>query len=166
MAAPSSKKRFSRKDKKPDRYILTLLNEKTLERTFHMRLSRAGVIIVTGVSVLILLVLFSLLIVFTPLRKLLPANTEEFRDELMIQTMRVDSLQTVIDVQTAYLSTMRDVLAGQVPTDSILPLDSLQMVAQEALLEARSQITSDFMAEYEAMDDIMKIGEADTIEWK
>lgn len=145
-------------------YILSLMNERTLERTFHMRLTREGVIAVMGVSIVLLLILFSCFILFTPLRKLLPVNSEEYRQEMVRQTMRVDSLETVIRVQTAYLESLREVLAGEAEADTIASLDSLQMVAREQLLEARSQVTSDFMAEYEARNEIMNIEAQDTIE--
>lgn len=72
----------------------------------------------------------------------------------MAQALRVDSLQNVIDVQSRYLSTFRDVLAGKASTDTVLSLDSFQIISREQLLEARSQVAEDFMAEYEARDSI------------
>lgn len=160
MAAQSS-------NKKRSKYLLTLTNERTLERVWGIHLTTTGAFLVTGVGVVALLVLFSCMILFTPLRHLLPKNTEEFRDELVEQAMRVDSLQTVIDVQSEYLRSLRTVMAGVIPTDTLVPLDSLEVIVMEQLLEARSQATADFMAEYEALDSLEYFDINDTTQlWK
>lgn len=163
MAAPSSDTGSNPKD---SRFLLTLVNERTLERVWILRLTRTGAFLVTGFGIVLLLVLFSCIILFTPLRRLLPKNTEEFREELVLQASRVDSLQTVIDVQTEYLNSLRYAMAGVVSTDTIMPLDSLQLIAQERLAEARAQATEDFMAEHEALDTLEFFDINDETEWK
>lgn len=164
MAVPSSvDSDINRKKKKKNpHYILSLMDEKTLERAWHIRLTRSGVIVTASFSIILLLVLFSCIILFTPLRKLLPTNTEEFREELVEQAVKVDSLQHIIDVQSQYLSTFRNVLAGEISTDTVLSLDSFQIVSREQLLEARSQVTEDFMAEYEARDSMLNVNQGDS----
>ena len=153
MAAPSDKIE-AQKRKKGRKYLLTLVNERTLERVWIVKLTPLWAALMTGTGVVLLLVVFSCIILFTPLRHLLPKNNGEFREELVQQAIRMDSLQTVIDVQTEYLNSLRCAMAGTVSTDTILPIDSLQLIAFDQLEDVRAQATEEFMVEHEALKNV------------
>lgn len=130
-------------------FTLSLVDERTLERKWAIHLTRAGVFAVSGLAVILLLVIYSCLIWYTPLRGLLPGNDENVREQWVQEAVRVDSLMSVMDVQQQYLTTLQQVLAGEVAQDTIQSLDSLQIIMREQLLEAKSQVTADFIAQYE-----------------
>lgn len=153
-------------NKKKSRYIFSLLDEDTLQRKWVVRLTKTTIVCLAIVAVVLILGLYTVLVTLTPLRVIFPKNTDEFRQELVDQAMRIDSLQTVIEVQTAYLESMRGVLAGQVSVDTVLPLDSMQLIAREQLLEAKSQVTEDWQAEYEARDNFVVIESKEEGVWK
>lgn len=125
------------------------MDERTLERIWHIRLTPQGVFVFTGVTVLLTIALFSCLVLFTPLRGFLPGVNDNIRDQLVEESVRTDSIAQVLDVQAKYLTTLKQVMAGEVSSDTVQSLDSLQMVARAELLEAKSQATADFMAQYE-----------------
>ena len=79
-----------------DKYRIVVLNEKTLGETLHMRLSLLNLILLFSAMTLITLVLFGLLIWFTPLRNYLPGNTQSIREQLVEQNARMDSLLDVL----------------------------------------------------------------------
>ena len=88
----------------------------------------------------------SLLIIYTPFRNILPGYSASLRQEIIEESMRIDSLQHTLDLQTQYISVVRDVVAGEVHSDTVVSLDSLQIVMQEQLLDAKNEATEAFLA--------------------
>lgn len=131
------------------KYRLSIMNEDTFTETWHTRLSRMSVFVILIALFLFTLGLYSLLIFYTPIRNVLPGYSESIRQRLISESERVDSLGTMLEVQTQYLSVIRDVMAGEVKSDTVQSLDSMQIVMRERLLEAKSEATADFMAQYE-----------------
>ena len=145
-------------DKKPtlwqrlwDKYSIVVLNEKTLGETMHMRLSLLNLILLFSAMTLITLVLFGLLIWFTPLRNYLPGNTQSIREQLVEQNARMDSLLDVLHFQDEYMSVVKSVIAGEIEPDSVnTGIDSMYIVNREELLSEGSAVIDEFMADYEA----------------
>ena len=131
---------------------LTLIDDDTLREFWHIHVSGLGVFTVLFFMFLLTLGVLSLLIIYTPFRNVLPGYSASLRQEIIAESMRIDSLQRTIDLQTQYISVVRDVVAGEVQTDTVLSLDSLQIVMQEQLLEAKNEATEAFMAEYESRE--------------
>lgn len=131
------------------KFRVSIVNENTLGEVWHFRLSKIGVFIVLILLSIISFALFALLIWLTPFKNYLPGYNENIREELMQQTMRVDSLENKLVLQTQYLNIIRDVVAGEVNTDSIQPLDSIAIQQRTKLLEETSSITDEFLAQYE-----------------
>lgn len=144
------------------KHRVAVINEETLEERLHMRLSLLNfMLLFTGVLVLTLGV-FALLIWLTPLKNYLPGYNENIKQELVDQTYRVDSLQGVLDLQTAYLNTIRDVVSGNVHTDSVPTLDSLELLQKQEMLAERSKVLDEFISDYEARekDNLMLFDQA------
>ena len=131
---------------------LTLIDDDTLREFWHIHVSGLGVFTVLFFMFLITIGILSLLIIYTPFRNILPGYSASLRQEIIEKSMRIDSLQHTMDLQTQYINVVRDVVAGEVKTDTVVSLDSLQIVMQERLLEAKSEVTEAFMAEYEARE--------------
>ena len=133
-------------------YRLAILDDRTLREIFHMRLSGLGTFSTLMVMFLLLIVLLSALIVFTPIRNILPGYSESIRQQLIIENARVDSLQNSLTLQRQYLDVIKQITAGNIQSDSIIRLDSLQMIENVALPNMNNAETDAFMAQYEEQE--------------
>lgn len=131
------------------KYRVSVLNENTLNEAWHTHLSRRSLFFWVLLMFLLSFVVFAALIWFTPVKNYLPGYNEDIRHELIVQMERVDSLNDRLRLQTEYLSTMRAVIAGDVVSDSVKPLDSLVLQRRESLLEDQSPAMLDFLSRYE-----------------
>lgn len=131
-------------------YRLAMLDDHTLREVFHIRVSAMSAISMIAVFFILLLVALSLLIVYTPIRNILPGYNESIRQQLITETARVDSLQANLAIQRQYLDVLKQVTAGDICLDSVQNLDSLQLIERAQILEWNSnEVTDAFMAQYE-----------------
>jgi len=128
---------------------VSVMDDQTLKELWSFRLSSLGLVIVITLLVAITLAGLSIAIVYTPVRNILPGYNQNLREELMNESQRLDSLQNTLDLQRQYLSVIRDITAGEVSTDTIGTLDSMQLVFQEQLMEAKREATEEFVEQYE-----------------
>ena len=130
-----------------------MMNEDTLEEAWHTHLSWLGVSVYLTIMFLITIGILSVVIIYTPIvRHILPGYSESIRQQLIEETSRIDSLETSLSIQRKYLSVMRDVMAGEIKSDTIQSLDSMQIIMREQLLEAKNDATADFVAQYESKE--------------
>ena len=137
---------------KKHKYRLAMLDDLTLREVFHFRVSLLGAISVITISILALIVLLSVLIVYTPIRNILPGYSASLRQQLIQESARVDSLQTSLTLQRQYLDVIKQVTAGTMDLDSVQSLDSLQSIAQVQLVAQASEATEAFMSQYEQQE--------------
>ncbi len=131
-------------------YRVSVLNENTLEESWHIRLSRLSVLIYGSALVLITFILLTILIFTTPIRFYLPGYGESGnRGRIISQSMYTDSLLNKIELQSGYLSVLKDIISGDIKADSIVSLDSTQMVntANEYLNKSKKE--KEFVAKFE-----------------
>jgi septal ring factor EnvC (AmiA/AmiB activator) len=126
-----------------------MLDDITLREVFHFRVSLLGAISMITLSIIALIVLLSVLIVYTPLRNILPGYSASLRQQLVQESARVDSLQADLTLQRQYLDVIKQLTAGAIQTDSVQSLDSLQRVERARIAEQHSEATDAFMAQYE-----------------
>ena len=126
-----------------------MLDDLTLREVFHFRVSLLGAISFITISILALIALLSVLIVYTPIRNILPGYSASLRQQLIDESARVDSLQSSLSVQRQYLDMIKLVTAGDIATDSVQSLDSLQRVERARLVAQPSEVTETFKAQYE-----------------
>ena len=125
------KKKISLWKRLRERYRISVLDEKTLTDHLHVRLSGWGAIVLIALLFLLTMGLFSLLILYTA---------------------RIDSLGATLETQRQYLDVIKQVVAGEMHTDTVQSLDSMYIITREQLLEAKSEATADFIAQYEAKE--------------
>ena len=65
------------------KYRLAMLEDRTLREVFHFHVSLLGAISIITLSFLLLIVLLSVLIVYTPVRNILPGYSASLRDTKM-----------------------------------------------------------------------------------
>jgi len=135
-----------------EKYRISVLDESTLTEHLHIRLNGWGAIVVCALLFLLTMGLFSLVILYTPVKNYLPGYSEDVRQQLMVESARVDSLGTSMELQRQYLDIIKQVVAGEVHTDTVQSLDSMYIITREQLLEAKSEATEEFIAQYEAKE--------------
>lgn len=131
---------------------IVILDEHTLRELHNFRLSVLGITTVLVTMFIITIVVLSLLITHTDLRTLLPGYDENMRQTLLDESMRVDSLHNVVVMQRKYLDVIRDITAGEIKSDTVQSLDSMQLIFQEELMAAKREATEDFVAQYESKE--------------
>lgn len=133
-----------------ERYRISVLDEATLTEHLHMRLSGWAAIVLASLIFLLTMGLFSLMILYTPVKNYLPGYSEDIRQQLIVETARIDSLGATLETQRQYLDVIKQVVAGEVQSDTVQSLDSMYIITREQLLEAKSEATAEFIAQYEA----------------
>lgn len=137
---------------KRQKYRLALLEDRTLREVFHFRVSLIGAISIITLSFIALIVLLSVLIVYTPIRNILPGYSASLRQQLIEESARVDSLQSSLTLQRQYLDVIKRVTAGDIKSDSVQSLDSLQRIERAQILEQHNEATDAFLAQYESKE--------------
>lgn len=103
------------KQKLLHKYRLVILNEDTFEERLSFQLSKLNVIILSTFSALILVSGTALLIAFTPLKEYIPGySSTALKNKATRLTITVDSLSTVVNKNSAYFQSIRDMLIGKV----------------------------------------------------
>lgn len=143
------KKKISFWKRLRNKYRISVINEETLAERWYLHLSAWGAIVVIALLFLLTLVLFSLVILYTPVKNYLPGYSEEIRQQLIEESVKVDSIGESLELQRQYLNIIKQVVAGEVHSDTIQSLDSMQIIMREQLLEAKNQATEEFIAQYE-----------------
>ena len=112
-----------------------MLDDLTLREVFHFRVSLLGAISIITITIISLIVLLSVLIVYTPLRNILPGYSASLRQQLIQESARVDSLQADLTIQRQYLDVIKQLTAGDIHSDSVQSLDSLQRIERAQIAE-------------------------------
>lgn len=108
-----AKKSSKLKQKLTNKYRLVILNEDTFEERFSLKLSRLNVYVLGGVTVVLLIVLTSILIAFTPLREYVPGySSTALRKKAADLTYQLDSLENIYRINNTKLEAMISVIRG------------------------------------------------------
>ena len=135
-----------------EKYRISVLSEDTLTERWHLHLSWWGAIVLLAVLFITAFALFYLAILYTPIKSYLPGYSENIRQQLIEESARLDSLGTSLEMQRQYLNVIKQVVAGEVESDTVQSLDSMQIIMREQLLEAKNEATEEFIAQYEAKE--------------
>lgn len=135
-----------------NKYRISVINEQTLAERWYLHLNAWGAIVVIALLFLLSMALFSLVILYTPVKNYLPGYSEDIRQQLIDESARVDSIGQSLELQRQYLNIIQQVMAGEVHADTVQQLDSMQIIMREQLLEAKQQATEEFIAQYEAKE--------------
>ena len=133
-------------------YRISVLDNNTLAEHMYIHLNGWGAIVVAAVLFLLTMGLFSLMILYTPIKNYLPGYSEDIRHQLIEESTRLDSLGTSLELHRQYLDIIKQIMVGEVQTDTIQHVDSMFIITKEQLLEAKSEATQEFIAQYEAKE--------------
>lgn len=132
------------------KYKVSILNENTLEETFHLRLSRLNVFLVLCIFLAITFVINSLVIIKSPLKQFLPGYEGSLdRSELIQNSMLVDSLREEVTLQSIFAQKTSIIASGEIIADSIIPLDSVKLKEREKILMKKSEAENEFCENFE-----------------
>jgi murein DD-endopeptidase MepM/ murein hydrolase activator NlpD len=97
-------------------YRLVFFNDKTFEEVWHLRFTLRNVLSITG-TIFILLVGGSMaLLMFTPLRELVPGYPSDgMRNQITSNALRLDSLEQEIHLRDKYINAVNAIVAGREP---------------------------------------------------
>lgn len=120
MEKKKKKKQIFKKLK--NKYRLVILNDATFEERFSYRLSPLNLVTLLISFAVLIVLLVSLVIIFTPLRESIPGYTDvNLRKDLTKMVLKTDSLENRLRQNNAYLMNIRGILKGEPP----LPFDSI-----------------------------------------
>ena len=112
------------------KYRLVVLNEGTFEERFAIKLTRLNVFFLSSLAAIILVILTTLLIVFTPLREYIPGySSTALQKQALDLDSKTDSLLKSINMNDAYINSLKSVLRGEVSA-VVINKDSIFKAAQ------------------------------------
>ena len=112
------------------KYRLVVLNEDTFEERFAIKLTRLNVFFLSSLAAIILVILTTLLIVFTPLREYIPGySSTALQKQALDLDSKTDSLLKSINMNDNYINSLKSVLRGEVSA-VVINKDSIFKAAQ------------------------------------
>ena len=100
-------------------YRLVFFNDNTLEEVWHFRFTLTNVLSITGTIIIILVFGSMALVMFTPMRQLVPGYpTDAMRGQIIDNVLRLDSLEYEIYLRDRFINTVNDIVAGREPESS------------------------------------------------
>ncbi len=121
----SNKKHKSMKSKWLFKYRVVIMNENTLEDVATFRLNRLNVFVYSCLFAILMIVLTTLVIIYTPLRQYILGFSEaELKQKVVHLTFEMDSLQQKITGNEVYFQSIQKVLNGDIKPEK-LDKDSL-----------------------------------------
>jgi len=145
MAEEKKKKKIS--DKLKNKYRLTIYNDTSFEEVTTLILSRLNVFAYLGLFVIVIGVLVFLLLLYSPLKMFLPAyQNSEMRRNIVINSIRVDSIAKEIDLRDKYFLNLKNIMEGkeiieeQISEDSAVHYDEINFAKSKEDSLLRTQI--------------------------
>jgi murein DD-endopeptidase MepM/ murein hydrolase activator NlpD len=120
------KKKISLAEKLRQKYRLVILNDSSFEEKFSLRLTPGGILIMVSAITIVMSFLVSSLIAFTPFREYIPGYGDvSNQKELIKLSVKVDSMEYLMDAKNWYIDNLNNVLNGNIsPDESKLNRDS------------------------------------------
>jgi hypothetical protein len=132
------------------KYRVSILNENTLEESWHVRLSRFSVFMFVSTFIVLTFIILTILIFTTPISRYLPGYGETGnRSNIIQESMRADSLVQQVDLQEGYLDIIKGIITGKMDPDSIASLDSIALKQRAKILMEKSKKEADFVDKFE-----------------
>lgn len=141
-AGPKKPNRFRRK--LLYKYRLVILNQDTFEEHFSFRLNRLNVFVFGTLFALLLIIMTTVLIAFTPLREYVPGySSTKLNKQAVFLEQKVDSLEVVLEKNDRFLEAIQRAIKGDIVEDTY---DDVQitpkLVDKQALSQKPSSIDS------------------------
>ena len=138
--------------KRKHRFVV--MDTETFKEKFSFQLSGINLFVVVGITIIVLILLTTILIAFTPLREWIPGYTNTRAvEQTYANAKKLDSLQTQLDNQEWLMATFQAVLRGETIGDVAPLTDSTTSLQQLAIEYRRSKEDSILRADVEREDN-------------
>ena len=108
-----------------DHYRLIIYNDSTIQTVWSIKLTPIKVLSLGGLGAILLILLTTIIIAYTPLRENIPGYpSAKVRQQIMLNYMLVDSLQNEIKTRDNYFDKIKTLFQGEVPLDEAPAVDS------------------------------------------
>jgi len=138
------------------KHRFVVMDTDTFKEKFSFQLSGINLFVTVGITVIVLIVLTTVLIAFTPLREYIPGYTDtEMIEQTYANAKKIDSLERAVADQEWVLATMQALMRGETlgaQADSILA-DSTSKLTVVAGAYRRSREDSLLRLEVESEDN-------------
>ncbi len=106
------------------KYRLVIMDHETLEEKLSFRLSRFNVFVISGTLSVVLIILTTIIIAYTPLREYIPGYaTVDVQKEIYNLRLKADSLDSEFKQKDLYIYNMKRILEGKEVVDK-MPSDA------------------------------------------
>lgn len=141
-AGPKKPNRFRRK--LLYKYRLVILNQDTFEEHFSFRLNRLNVFVFGTLFALLLIIMTTVLIAFTPLREYVPGySSAKLTKQAVYLEQKVDSLEIALDKNDRFLLSIQRAIKGEIDEISYEDIQiKPTLVDKQALSQKPSSIDS------------------------
>lgn len=130
---------------------LIILNEDTFEETFSLKLTLMNVFVVASLGAIIITIVTTFIIAFTPLREFIPGySSSKLKRDATELALKSDSLSRALKKNEAYIQSIQKVLIGELEfakfnKDSILSTAEevpaeIDLSASKEELQLREQV--------------------------
>lgn len=106
---------------------MVLMNEDTLEETASVNFLGSRALVTGGLAVIVLIILTTFIIAFTPLREYIPGYADvKSRRQMVALLQKTDSLERAINSRDLYFQNLRNIINGRAPIDTskLLPAEN------------------------------------------
>jgi len=110
-----------KKEKKTiSNYRISVFDDDTLQEIRTLKLNKFSMISYIGGLVVLLTILITLVLIYTPLNILIPAKANtEHNKQIVENAFAIDSLREQILAQEHYVLTLKSILQGKIPNDTL-----------------------------------------------
>jgi len=131
-------------------YRILIINDDTYEEKLSFKLNRLNVFVFTGLFAFFLILLTTVLIAFTPIKKYIPGYTAPgLRKQALSLKLKTDSLENALKLNLFYLSQLRKVLNNEITIDSFNNSYIKKIINPDTLKLSPSKIDSILRQEVE-----------------
>jgi hypothetical protein len=101
-----------------DHYRLIIYNDSSIQTVWSIRLTPIKVLTIGLLGAIILILLTTIIIAYTPLRENIPGYpSAKVRQQIIYNYMIADSLENQIKIRDSYLEKIKTIFEGQIPYD-------------------------------------------------
>lgn len=132
------------------KYRVSILNENTLEESWHVRLSKFSVFMFASTFIFLTFIILTILIFNTPIVHYLPGYGDAGnRTQIIQESMRADSLVQQINLQAGYVGILKEIINGKIKPDSIASLDPEDLKEKARVFIEKSNNEKEFVEKFE-----------------
>lgn len=138
------------------KHRFVVMDTDTFKEKFSFQLSGINLFVTIGITIIVLILLTTILIAFTPLREYIPGYTNnEMVEQTYANARKVDSIEAALEEQEWLVATVQAVLRGEAVNDEFdsLRADSTTSLGQLALVYRHSMEDSLLRLDVEREDN-------------